>query len=56
MSVSRKLIRPLTQPVTRVIEGGEEGSDPDVTIDSDVYWSDGTPVLWSDNTPVFWSN
>ena len=56
MSVSRELVRNLTRPVGRSIEGGQEGSDPDVTIENEMLWSDGTQVLWSDEQSVAWSS
>lgn len=54
MSVSRKLIRNLTRPVGRGIEGGEQGSDPDVTLQTEILWQDDAEVLWDDDQIMVW--
>ena len=56
MGLARRLARYLTRPLVRTPEGGQEGSDPDVTVQTEMLWSDGTPVLWSDGQNVLWSS
>lgn len=54
MSLARRPIRYLTRPLVRTPEGGQEGSDPDVTAQTEMLWSDDTEVLWDDNQIVVW--
>jgi hypothetical protein len=54
MTLSRRLTRTLTTPLVRQLEGGEEGSDPEVTIQTEMLWQDDTEVLWDDDQTMVW--
>jgi len=52
--MSRRLVRNLTRPLIRTPEGGQEGSDPDVTVQTEMLWDDDNEVLWDDGQTVVW--